>query len=88
MMNKPGNPFRPPHTPRPSLTLFFMRGRLRRCRYPQDHARRRTVVCLPDPRMYPDHSPPPKRLERWRNQLHRVVMRCALARSRRRSACR
>lgn len=69
--------------PRPSLTLFFMRGRLRRCRYPQDHARRRTVVCLPDPRMYPDHSPPLMKLERWPHQLHSVVMRGVMARARR-----
>lgn len=72
-------------TPRPSLTLFWLRGRLLPCRNSRSHARRRTYVGLPDPKMYPEHSPPVMKLERHMRELHRVVMRGMFAVARRKA---
>lgn len=67
--------WRPRPAPRPSLTLFWLRGRQRPCRNSRSGARRRIYVGLPDPKFYPAGSPPVMKLERFEGELHRIVLR-------------
>lgn len=71
--------------PRPSLTLFWLRGRLRPCRNSRSNARRHTYVGMPDAKMYPEHSPPAMKLERFAGELHRVVLRGMFAAAKRKA---
>jgi hypothetical protein len=79
-------PWRPLRHPRPSFALFWLRGRRSIKRERLAGARRRIILTLPDPRFYPEHSPPPMKFERDDDMLHRVVLRGLFARRTRRPA--
>ncbi len=78
--------WRPPSLPRPSLSMFWLRRHLVVARASWTGARRRTILSLPNPAMYPEHSPPAMKLERIDNCISRIVMRSVFARRIRRPA--
>lgn len=79
MRNNPPR-WRPPSLPRLSLTLYWLRRHLVVARASWTGARRRTMLSLPDPAMYPEHSPPVMKLDRLENCLSPVVGRSMLSR--------
>lgn len=68
-------PWRPRTNSRPSLFMFSIRGGRLIKRNRMAGARRRTVLAFPDLAFYPEHAPPPMRIERHVNCLHKIVLR-------------